>query len=216
MKIYVIFLASLFIFLFSCKKDDDGANDNNTTAALVFTDLTFNIENAYFSTNGSMTTPVDSNQAKTISDKIDITFIFNGSYMKPGFFDPIARSQHWYWDKYYSPWLSNAVETRFYKTNLTKVQFDEAKVDQSKIATYFADTSSFALAPHSIFPTGSCVGGRNSSIQGFVALSRDQVIGFKNTSSGKLGLLYIRDDQYSNWPIPIMSFDTKVDLIREN
>ncbi|MEA3497106.1 MAG: hypothetical protein U9R42_13850 [Bacteroidota bacterium] len=221
MKTNVIFVTMLCISLLSCNKEDvepnnNNNNNNNATAALAFADLTFNTTNAYFSTNGSMTSPVDSNQAKTITDIIDITFIFNYDYTKPGFFDPVARSQEWYWDDYYSPWLSNAVETRYYTTNLTKAKFDDATADQSKIGAYFADTSSIVLAPHGLFPTGSCIGGRHTYSPSSATLSQGQVFGFKNTSSGKRGLLYIRTDQYSGWPIPISSFDTKVDLIREN
>ncbi|MEX0966632.1 MAG: hypothetical protein WD077_05305 [Bacteroidia bacterium] len=210
----IAMLTMLCIVLFtSCKKEED---DTPTPAVSgVFLNLTFNTKNAYFSTDGSMSAPVDSGKAKTMTDKIDITFIFNYDYVEAGFFDPIARSQVWYWDDYYNPWLSTAVETRYYSTTLTKADFDAAQADKGKIATYFSDTST-VLAPHEIFPEGSCIGGRQTHSPESVILSRGQVFGFKNTSSGKRGLLYIRTDQYTGWPAPFSSTDTKVDIIREN
>jgi len=205
------------VILASCKKEE---NDTPTptptpTASKAFLNITFNTTNAYFSTNGTMTTPVDSNQVKTITNKIDITFIFNYDYTEPGFFDPKARSQVWPWNDYYKPWLSNAVETRYYSTTLNKTDFDAAKNDQSKIATYFSQSGT-VLAPHAVFPTGSCIGGRQTSGPTSLILNQGKVFGFKNTSSGKRGLLYIRTDQYSGWPTPITNFNTKVDIIREN
>ncbi len=212
----VIFIAVCAVLIISCKKDDAPAPTPTPIAAKSFINVTFNPTTAaYFSTNGTMTAPVDSNQAMTISNRIDITFIFDYSYTEPGFFDPKARSQVWYWNDYYKPWLSNAVETRFYSTTLTKTQFDEAKADETKIATDFS-ASSVVLAPHAIFPTGSCIGGRVSSGPTSLTLSQGQVYAFKNTVSGKRGLLYIRTDQYANWPIPISNTNTKVDIIREN
>jgi len=188
----------------------------NATPAKSFTGITFNpTTNAYFSTNGTMTAPVDSNAAKVISNKIDITFIYDFGYSEPGFLDPVARSQHWYWDGYFKSWLSNAVVTRFYSTNLTKAQFDAAASDQSQIATYFADAS-VVLAPHVIFPVGSCIGGRVTGSPPSLSLGMGKVYGFKNTGSGKRGLLYIRMDQATGWPDYIVSTNTNVDIIREN
>lgn len=200
----------------SCKKEKDNIPTTPTiTEAKAFLNLTFNPKNAYFSTDGSMTAPVDSNQAKIVTNKIDITFIFNYDYTEPGFFDPIARSKVWYWDEYYKPWLSTAIETRYYSTNLTKEDFDAAKTDQSKISTYFSN-SSIVLAPHAIFPTGSCIGGRETDNPTSILLDKGKVFGFKNTASGKLGLLYSRTDQNSWWPYTALNFDTKVDIITEN
>lgn len=215
-KIILLLLTISTLSITSCKKDDDLPTPSPTsTASKSFLNLTFNTTTAYFSTDGSMSSPVDSNQAKTITSKIDITFIFNYDYTKPGFFDPIARSQVWYWNDYYKPWLSTAVKTEYYKTSLTKADFDAAKTDQSKIATCFSNSST-VLAPHGIFPTGSCIGGRQSSNPLSIMLSQGNVFGFKNTTSGKRGLIYIRMDQYSGWPMPISNFNTKVDIIREN
>lgn len=218
MKAKILFLLMLFslsiVLISGCKKDDEEETPT-VTPAKSFPNLTFNPASAYFSTNGTMTAPVDSNQAKTITSKIDITFIYNFDYFEPGFFDPIARSQVWYWDEYYQPWLSTAVETRYYTTSLTKADFDAAKNDQSKIATYFS-LSGTALAPHGIFPTGSCIGGRQSGSPESVLLTEGAVFGFKNTSTGKRGLIYIRTDQSYGWPNAFVDVDTKVDIIREN
>ena len=205
-------LFGVAIVFSSCNKDD---NSETSTASKTFLVLTFNKTNAYFSTDGSMKVPVDSNQAKTITSKIDITFIFDYEHFEPGFFDPKARSQDWPWNKYNLPWLSTAVETRYYVTNLTEEDFYAAQADQSKIATYFSNSST-VLAPHGIFPTGSCIGGGMTSNPISITLTEGQVFGFKNTSSGKRGLLYITYNQYFGWPIPIDNFNTKVDIIREN
>ena len=85
-KIILMLLTISTLSITSCKKDDDLPTPSPTpTASKSFLNLTFNTTNAYFSTDGSMSTPVDSNQAKTITSKIDITFIFNYDYTKPGF-----------------------------------------------------------------------------------------------------------------------------------
>ena len=201
----------------SCKKEETDPSTPpppSPTASISFLNLTFNTTNAYFSSDGSMTAPVAANQAKTVINKIDITFIYNYDYWEPGFFDPIARSQVWYWDDYYEPWLSAGVETRYYSTTLTKTDFDAAKDDESKIAAYFSNSTT-VLAPNPIFPEGSCIGGRQSTTDQ-IALKKGLVCGFKNTSSGKRGLLYIRTDQESGWPAPLLNFNTKVDIIRDN
>jgi hypothetical protein len=222
-KLCTMLMAICIALITSCSKDESNPTPATTptpvptvTESLKFTNLTFNpTTKAYFSTNGSMTTPVDSVQAMSISSSIDITFIFNYDYTQPGFFDPVARSQTWYWMGYYNTTLSNAVETRYYTTTLTKTQFDAAAGDESNIATYFASPS-MVLAPHAIFPTGSCIGGSTTSNPNSVILSMGVVYGFKNTVSGKRGLLYVRTDQESFWPTPMFNFDTKVDLIREH
>ncbi len=218
MKKYFLILTMLTaILIISCSKNNENNEpENNVTAAISFEDITFDTTYAYFSTNGNMTAPVDSNQAKTKVNEIDITYIYNQTYAAPGFFDPIARSQHWAWDTYYLPWLNSAVETRYYSTGLTKTQFDEAKTDETKIADYFSDTSTVILAPHAIFPEGSCIGGKLSNNPSSIVLIKGKVYGFINTGSGKRGFLYIRTDQPSGWPHPLIGFDTKVDIIREN
>lgn len=210
-RITFMFISALLVM--SCTKKND--SDTSSPGAKTFLDITFNRTTAYFSTDGSMQVPVDSNQAKTMAGKIDLTFIYNFDYKEPGFLDPVARSKDWYWDEYYQPWLSSAIENRFYSTTLSKSDFDAAQKDQSKIGAYFS-LSTTVLAPHAIFPTGSCVGGRQSFSPNSVLLEKGLVLGFKNTVSGKRGLIYIRTDQPSGWPYPISTFNTKVDIIREN
>ena len=215
MKKHLMILA-LAVICFSCKKSSDDDTPTPTpapTAAKSFENLSFDATHAFFSTNGSMTAPVDSTHAFSISNKIDITYIYNFDYDEPGFFDPVARSQSWYWHDYYRAWLSNGVVTRYYGTSLTRADFDAAKADQSKIGTYF---TGLVLAPHSIFPVGSCIGGRVDFTAGSLSLYMDAVFAFKNTASGKRGLIYIRNDQPLGWPNYIVSNGTKVDIIREN
>ncbi|WMJ75515.1 hypothetical protein RCC89_20475 [Cytophagaceae bacterium ABcell3] len=210
-KLLLILPLSCLLF-FSCKKEEEEPED--TQPNNFFENLAFNSTNAYFSTDGSMSAPVDAEKAKEIAEKIDITFIYDYDYSQPGFFDPVARSEEYYWDNFHQPWLEVAVETRFYVTDLSKEQFDATKKDDALISKYFADND-FSLAPHSIFPEGSCIGGRQSGEGATVPLATGAVFGFENTSSGKKGLLYIRTDQPSAWPYVLMSPDTKVDIIRE-
>ena len=217
MKKYLFVFAVSSLLIVSCKKKDGAEPEPEPISmpAKTFEKITFNPTAAYFSTDGSMTAAVDSTTAKTITGKIDITFLFDYSYTQPGFFDPVTRSKVWVWNDYYKKWLSTGVATQYYSTTLTKADFDAAKSDESKIASYFS-AGTFILAPHSIFPTGSCIGGRQSSGPSSLLLAQGNVFGFKNTVSGKRGLLYIRTDQYSGWPAPITSPNTKVDIIREN
>ncbi len=206
-----IFFTICIVSLTSCTKDE---NDSTTPdSPKVFSGLTFNKTNAYFSTDGSMTAPVNETQAKTMTSKIDITFFFHQGETKPGFFDPVARSQQWYWNEFYQPWLSTAVETRFYTTTLTSADYEAAKTDPGKIATYFSNAST-VLAPHGVFPVGSCIGGREGSESTTLAIG--QVYGFKNTASGKRGLMNFGPVQSYGWPLPILDFNTNVDIIREN
>ncbi len=219
MKLKIIFLSISLIFLTSCESNDEtttNTDSGNTTDVQVFTELIFTPENAYFSTNGSMTTPVNSDQAQQISDEIDITYIYNYDYDGPGFFDPIARSQEWYWDDYYNPWLDNAVKTLYYSTNLTKTDFDEAVDDPANIEVFF-NSGSFLLSPHGIFPEGTCIGGRQTLDPDSIELEESQVFGFQNMATGKKGLIYIRDDQQNGWPLSIIgATSTKIDLVIEN
>jgi len=215
---------ALFVSLaivFSC---NNNSNNNNptptptpaaTTAAKTYRNLTFTPALAYFSTNGTMSAPIDSAQAKlaTNTTKIDITYIYNNAYSEPGFFDPKARSQSWYWTYHYLPWLSTGVETRYYSTTLNKNDFDAAAADETKIGQYFSSASTI-LAPHAIFPTGSCIGGRQTSGPTSELLGTGKVFGFKNTTSGKRGLIWINTSQGTAWPWA--NNETKVDIIREN
>jgi hypothetical protein len=212
-RFLVLFSLSMSSLLFTqCNKEDD--NEDTAPAAVAarsFEGLLFSATNAFFSTDGSMTVPVNQSLAQPMVENIDFTFIYSEG--QPGFFDPIARSQEWAWTDSQLPWLSEGVETRFYTTSLTKANFDAAKADQSRIAGFIAQSSS-VLAPHSIYPTGSCIGGRQTT--GTVLLTRGKVFGFENVASGKQGLLFIRNDQIDpSWPNIGLSETTKVDIIIE-
>ena len=189
-----------------CKKDDDTTDDNTPkpTAAKTFMNLTFSYYNAYFATDGGITATLDSTQAKLIAAKIDITYFDHALYGGPYFFDPKFRTQVGLGSDYYLSWTGNSVETKFYNTTLVKSDFDAAKSDQSKIASYFSDTTKVVLS----YSNGSQIGEPEMSI--------GQVIGFKNTLTGKRGFIYIRSDQSQGWPIPFYNTETKVDLIKEN
>jgi hypothetical protein len=224
MKKLLLCFAIGSVLITSCKKKEDDDDDNGGgssathVAALSFDNIIFNQENAFFSTDGSMTAPVDSNTAKTISSKIDFTYIVNWDVTEEGFMDPKARSQHWYWDDYYSAWLSNSVETEIYSTALTTADYDAAKSDQSKIGECFSKSTT-VLVPHYIFGEGTCIGGRQCSDpntgENSIMLSHDKVFAFKNVASGKRGLFYFPTGQVQAWPEPFLSDDTKVNIIRE-
>lgn len=179
-------------------------------------DVIFTKFNRYFSTNGSMKHPVDKTNALNIVDKIDITYIYDYDYFLSGFMDPIARTSEYYWNDYYEPWLSGAVETIYYKTNLTIKDFDLAKTDELKINDFFSDTINMAIAPHGIFPTGSCIGGRKTYNPDSELLGRGKVFAFKNKASGKRGLILIHLLQDNGWPLALVSHNTRVQIIREN
>lgn len=190
-KKYAYFNAIVFVLLVlaSCSKDEPVDNGSNGTpvAARKFENVVFSKNNAYFSTDGSMTMPVDSNTAKGFSAKIDITYTYDSDYWAAGFLDPVTRSQVWYWDNFYASWLSNATETQYYSTKLNKVQFDQASADQKKIGEFFSDTS-VKVTPHFIFPEGSCLGGRSAVAE----ITNGTIWGFKNVASGKRGLILIK------------------------
>ena len=213
-RFLILFSLSLSSLLFTqCNKEDDEDNAPAPVAARSFEGLLFSATNAFFSTDGSIEVPVNANMAQTMVENIDFTFIYTEG--QPGFFDPIARSQEWSWTDSQLPWLSEGVETRFYTTSLTKANFDAAKSDQSRIAGFMAQSTT-VLAPHGIYPTGSCIGGRQSSSPASVLLTRGKVFGFENVASGKQGLLFIRNDQIDpSWPNIGLSETTKVDIIIE-
>jgi len=224
----------LLIAFASCQKEPtdtchDGIQNANETGvdcggdcapcqiipAKVFENLSFTPEKAYFSTDGSMSAPVDAAHAKSVAHKIDITYIYNHDYSEPGFMDPVARSKEWYWDDYRQPWLYVAKEVRYYATDLKINHVNDAKADQSKIAEYLADDQRVRLAPHGIFEQGTCIGGRQSFEPESALLYKGYVFGFEHTATGKKGLLYIRKDQHIYWPYSVAPNDTKVDIVME-
>ncbi len=179
-------------------------------------DVIFTNSNRYFSSDGSMNNPVNETSALGIVNKIDITYIYNNDYSEPGFMDPLARTQEYYWNDYYEPWLTDAVETIYYKTNLGKEDFDLAKTDESKINEFFSDNTIMEIAPHAIFPTGSCIGGRQSHNPDSELLGKYLIFGFKNKVSEKKGLIFIHSNQDTGWPLALISHNTRVQIIREN
>ena len=124
--------------------------------------------------------------------------------------DPFTLTQHWYWDDYYTPWLNSAYHTKFFMTTLNKEHFDSAKADGSKFQVYFSDTSKVYIALHSIFPNGTCIGGRAG---GDDPLAIGKVYGF--ISNDKKGFIYITPDQSAGWPWPLINHNTKVDIVKE-
>lgn len=217
-KLLSIALLGFLSVAVSCTKEDKTSTPTPTptptptlTSSQSFENLVFTRKNAFFSTDGSMTAPIDSIAAKKIASKIDITFIYNYDYSEAGFFDPITRSKIWYWTYDYSIWCSDGIETKYYFTRLEKKDFDAAKTDQSKIAIFFSDTSVIE-APHAIYPVGSSIGGRESKGEDYL-LRKGRVFGFKNVVSGKKGFIYVRTDQNSLWPM--FEETTKVDIIKE-
>jgi hypothetical protein len=212
-KTTVFVILSCMIWITGCNKKADGTP--TPPSPQKFENLTFNTKNAYFAADGSMSTPVDSVKAKTMSNKIMFTFFYNFDYDEPGFLEPVTRSKEWYWNENYKPWLKNAVETKLYTTKLTAAQFDEAKGDQRKIAEFFSDTNIVNLAPHAVYLSGGCIGGRQTSSPESATLAKKKVFAFKCSVSKKKGLFFIRSDQASGWPMAITSTDTKVDIIIE-
>jgi hypothetical protein len=215
-----LLLLSACIVLGSCKKDDPDPVTPTppappVVAALSFTAVNFSVATPYFSTTSGMQQPVDLSTAQGMAGQIDISYIYSGDYGQPGFLAPYTRSKEWYWNNFHQPWLSVADSTQLYATSLTPAQFNSARTNAALMATYFADTSLMHLAPHAIFPTGTCIGGRQSFNPTSVLLQRERVFGFRNHVTGKRGLLFIRNDQAQYWPENIISNATKVDIIRE-
>lgn len=176
--------------------------------------------NPYFSTiDPTVTGTLNEASAQAISDKIDLVYIYNTGYDQPGFMDPVTISQHWYWDDYYTPWLSNAYSTKFYMTRLTRAEYDSAKSDGLKLSGYFNNSAKVYLAPHTVFPPGSCIGGRSFCVGAAdcnvnsIKLLMGKVYGF--VSNNKKGLIYIRTDQSAGWPVPLLNFNTRVDIVKE-
>lgn len=206
----------LLAMLFACKKEEQPAPEPAPVPipCLSYTALQFNKVNAYFVTGDTLKTPVDSTTAKKLAAKIDITFFFDSVYTEPGFMDPLARSKDWTWNDYKTSWLKEAKETRFYSTVLTKSDFDATRADTSRLSAIFASAST-KPAPHAIYPTGACIGGRSSTNPASLKILKEKVFAFRSMAGNKRGLLYIRTDQPAGWPLPVLGTTTKVDIVRE-
>jgi hypothetical protein len=223
----LFFFITLFV---ACQKaydpgistPDSGGNHNiNDYDGLSFDAYRYGVPTQYFSTNDPfftrpmMLSELDSTQLS----HVDILYIWDYGYDQPGFMDPATAAQVWYWntDVYYFPRLAYSQKTIYYVTNLSEAQFDSAKANPALIDTFFTKRG-FEEAPHAIFPNGSCIGGRPSGPPGVPSksdLKRRQVYGIKNAKTGKRGLLHIRADQRSDWPIPSIDFKTLTDIITE-
>jgi hypothetical protein len=225
----------LFLCGYSCEKDA-ASNSNNgnigssqTTQAKniqAFDSLVFNAvedEDQYFSTfDTSFHGPTSQYDLSATQIKnVDILYIHDYNYDKPGFMNPYIASQEWYWndDVYYYPWLDSSVNSSWYLTKLNSDEFDSAKKYDGVFEKYFNDTAVIKITSSSIFPDGGIIGGRTNVYATWGVngdLVRTKIFAFKNVASGKRGFLRIRGDQEEGWPdFPITGFRTKVDIIKE-
>lgn len=208
----LILVFVLPVTMLSCGDKSTDKTEPVKTSPQVYNDLVFSATNAYFATNGKTAVPVDATMAKTMVADIDITYIFNSGYTKPGFFEPIARSDSFYWDNYREPWLADAIHTEIFSGDLEMADFNEARTDQSLIAKYFEEKN-LELTPHAIFPEGTCIGGRSTSSPSSVGMGKGTVFAFKNTKTMKRGLILVDMDQHQAYPY--WNTETKVDIIIE-
>jgi hypothetical protein len=178
----------------------------------------------YFSTvDPTVTQPIGETEARKRIDKIDLVYFYVHDYSDIGFIDPVTASAKWYWDYVNKPWLASALKTNFYITKLTKPQFDSARSNTAMLDKYFKDTLSVRLAPHRIYPNGTCIGGRNAGdmvdpvLKKGSELKKREVYGFMNVVSGKKGLIYIRPDQVEYWDVRlwVSGNPTVVDIIKQ-
>jgi len=181
----------------------------------MFFNLTFTASRKYFSTDGSMTSPVSKEVAQNLNiiDKIDITYTGSEYAINdPGFMDPITRSTLIpAWHRYHEPWLIGSTESVFYSTHFSREQFSLVAGDESKIDELFSTSNMIVTDGENHIPDGSVLGREHSDTR----LYKDRAYAFKNKISGKRGLIYIHTSQDSGWPFPGVSNDTKVWIIRE-
>ncbi|HLG33744.1 MAG TPA: hypothetical protein VI757_02605 [Bacteroidia bacterium] len=229
----VIFLITVTIIACNKKDDDntpnlctDGIQNQGETgidcggpcapcpviAAKSFSNVTFTYQKMFFSTAGSSTTVLDSNQAKLVASTIDLTYTWDNGYDAAGFLDPITRSSSlYYWSPMFqTTWTNVSKEVIWYQTTLLNYldgSFTAAKNDQSKIGQYFADTTTVSITTHTVWPTGTCVGGRNTT----TGFSDYQIFAFKRVADGKRGLVEI-----VSAPTPVNYSRTIVNIIVEN
>ncbi len=236
MRIYSLIITLILwcLLLTSCSKDSQSKthqNPDSTTSTQaanikVYDSLVFNAvenENQYFSTIDSSVTYPKSYDSLTASQikNIDILYIHDYNYDKPGFMNPYIAAQQWYWndDVYYYPWLSSSVNSELYLTTLDSNQFDSARRVDGYLNNCFNDSNRVHLSKSQIFPAGGIVGGRNSMQPDWYVnydLAKGKVFGFYNVGTGKKGLILIRYDQENGWPdFPVTGFRTKVDILKE-
>ena len=179
-------------------------------APLVFESIIFTVDEAYFATDGSMLGPVTGEEAQVNADRIDLTFTYDDDYNEPGFLTPVTRSQEWYWNRYRQPWLSDAIEVDFFVTRITSDDFQAAKRDESRVRWLF-NRYRGARTPHSVFPEGSCVGGRDTED----GVGLGGVFAFQHRATGRLGLIRLTDSQPST-PLLSSGNRVRVDIIAEH
>lgn len=220
-------LSLTIVFFFSCSKSSDKKENSSIIdpekisikvyEGLAFSTLKYGDNNPYFSTidTANFKVPVAEAFATANASKIDLMYYYyTAGAGEPGFIDPYTASQHWYWDDYYTPWLSaTTVRTKFYLTELVKSDFDAAKKDLKKLDEFFKDSRYVRIAPHSIFPEGTCLGGRQVGLTTNITLKKGGVYGF--ISNEKKGLIYIHTTQPNGWPAAIESTRTYVDILKE-
>ena len=179
-KMFLVFMIAFTML--SCSDDSSTA-----IAPLYLENIQFSPYKLFFSTNGQWTKATDSTLAIPKVSQIDFVFLFNFSESSCCLIDPITRSQL---PTSYSQrtWLSTAIKTKFYSTNLTVAQFEATKSDQSKIGQYFANTNLVQLASAGSFPEGTAYGNLQDDSQSIIA---DKIIGFQNVISGKRGLIWV-------------------------
>jgi hypothetical protein len=213
------YIKSLFvigvILIAGCGKSEE---ETETPAAPVkpffFEKIVFTPDSAYFSTDGSFVEPLMALDLQTLVEDVDLTYIYSSEDDRPGFMDPITRSEEWSNSDFEEPLLSAGVRTLFYNTLLTRQNFEAAMADQTKIGS-FLNGNGITVPLHNIFPYGTVIGGPISIAPASVDLYKGQVIGFWNYETNKKGLIFIRPDQAVGWPEPILNRSTLVDIVRE-
>jgi len=101
MKIKLASALLIIIAFAGCKKDKDQATPYNApppviVAAKSFSNVTFDNNKMFFSTEGTASTTLDSTQAKLVPTTIDLTYTWDPGYDAAGMLDPIVRSSNIY------------------------------------------------------------------------------------------------------------------------
>jgi hypothetical protein len=151
---------------------------------------------------------------------VDLVYVYEYSGGMPGFLDPVSAStEHVTHDAYntdywYFPELANSKQTIFYQIGLNRGDMDSIMLHPELFDQYWnnGDAGFMTMAESSgTFPQGAIVGAKF----GYVSLAKRLMIAFKNVTSGKRGLMYIRTDQAYGWPDYIISDHTRVDILKE-
>lgn len=213
MKMKLVWIALIAFAISSCDKEEaetcsDGIQNQGETgidcggpcdpcplpktAPKTFLNVKFSQEKAFFSTKGDSNATMDSIQAMKVAGDIDITYTYDNGYSAAGFLDAVTRSSgEYYWSSTFrTPWTRTSEKIIWYETTLLDYQdgsFKAAQEDQAKIEEYFSDTTIVKITTHSIWPEGTCVGGRN----GTTGFGQNRIFAFKRASDGKKGLVHL-------------------------